>query len=108
MTAQSCQKSYADRRWRPLEFEGGDHVFLKVSLVTGIGRSIKAKKLTPRYLEPYEILERIGLVAYRITLPLHLFNVHNVFHVSQLKKYHLDPSHVIEPEEIELQENLTF
>ncbi|KAK4258779.1 hypothetical protein QN277_029225 [Acacia crassicarpa] len=108
LTAQSRQKSYADKRQRPLEFEVGDHVFLKVSPVTGIGRSIKAKKLTPRFIGPYEILERIGPVAYRIALPPHLSQVHDVFHVSQLKKYHPDPSHVIEPEEIELRENLTY
>jgi len=108
LTAQSRQKSYADRRRRPLEFEVGDHVFLKVTPMTGIGRSIKAKKLTPRFIGPYEILERIGPVAYRIAIPPHLSNVHNVFHVSQLKKYHPDPSHVIEPKEIELKENLTY
>ncbi|KAK4253599.1 hypothetical protein QN277_010253 [Acacia crassicarpa] len=108
LTAQSRQKSYADKRQRPLEFEVGDHVFLKVSPVTGIGRSIKAKKLTPRFIGPYEILERIGPVAYRIALPPHLSQVHDVFHVSQLKKYHPDPSHVIEPEEVELRENLTY
>ncbi|KAI9095990.1 hypothetical protein K1719_026137 [Acacia pycnantha] len=77
--------------------EAGDHVFLKVSLVTGIGRSIKAKKLTPRFIGPYEILERIGPVAYRIALPPHLSSGHIVFYVSQLKKCHSDPSHVIEP-----------
>ncbi|XP_028805891.1 uncharacterized protein LOC114760773 [Neltuma alba] len=106
--AQSRQKSYADRRRRPLEFEVGDHVFLKVSPVTGVGRSIKAKKLTPRFMGPYEILERIGPVAYRIALPPHLSSLHDVFHVSQLKKYHPDPSHVIEPEEVELRDNLTY
>ncbi|XP_028798676.1 uncharacterized protein LOC114754096 [Neltuma alba] len=108
LTAQSRQKSYADRRRRPLEFDVGDHVFLKVSPLTGIGRSIKAKKLTPRFIGPYEILERIGPVAYRVALPPHLSNIHDVFHVSQLKKYHPDPSHIIEPEEVELRENLTY
>ncbi|XP_028756602.1 uncharacterized protein LOC114715862 [Neltuma alba] len=76
--------------------------------MTGIGRSIRARKLTPRFIGPYEILERVGPMAYRIALPSQLANIHNVFHVSQLKKYHPDPSHVIEPEEVELQENLTF
>ncbi|XP_028801661.1 uncharacterized protein LOC114756883 [Neltuma alba] len=74
----------------------------------GIGRSIKAKKLTPRFMGPYEILERVGLVAYQITLPPLLANVHNVFHASQLKKYHTDPSHIIELEEIEIRENMTY
>ncbi|KAI9105169.1 hypothetical protein K1719_022698 [Acacia pycnantha] len=108
LTAQSRQKSYADRRRRPLAFKEGDHVFLKVSPITGIGRSIKAKKLSPQFIGPYEILERVGSVAYQIALPPHLSSVHNIFHVSQLKKYHPDPSHVIEPEEVELRENLTY
>ena len=76
--------------------------------MTGIGRSIKAKKLTPRFMGPYDIIEKIGTTAYRIALPPQLSNVHDVFHVSQLKKYHPDPSHVIEPEDVELQENLTY
>ncbi|XP_028804336.1 uncharacterized protein LOC114759336 [Neltuma alba] len=80
----------------------------KVTPTTGIGRSIKAKKLSPRFLGPFEILERIGEVAYRVALPPHLSNVHDVFHVSQLKKYHPDPSHILEPEEVELDDNLTY
>ncbi|XP_028758654.1 uncharacterized protein LOC114717611 [Neltuma alba] len=95
-------KSYANHQRRSLEFEVDDHVFLKVSPVTGVGRSIKAKKLTPRFMGPYEILERIGPVTYQIALQPHLSYLHDVFHVSQLKKYHPDPSHVIEPEEVEL------
>ncbi|XP_028781487.1 uncharacterized protein LOC114737698 [Neltuma alba] len=76
--------------------------------MTGTGRSIRAKKLTPRFMGPYEILEKVGLVAYRVALPPLLANVHNVFHVSKLKKYHPDPSHIIELEEIELRENMTY
>nr|KYP32280.1 hypothetical protein KK1_047073 [Cajanus cajan] len=60
---QSRQKSYADRRRRPLEFEEGEHVFLKVTPTTGVGRVIRAKKLTPRFIGPYQILRRAGLVA---------------------------------------------
>jgi RNase H-like domain found in reverse transcriptase/Reverse transcriptase (RNA-dependent DNA polymerase)/Retroviral aspartyl protease/Integrase zinc binding domain/Retrotransposon gag protein len=108
LAAQSRQKSYADQRRRPLEFTVGDHVFLRVSPTTGIGKSIKAKKLTPRFMGPFDIIERIGTVAYRIALPPQLSNLHDVFHVSQLKKYHPDPSHVIEPEKVEMQENLTY
>ena len=74
--AQSRQKSYADKRRRPLEFEVGDHVFLKVTPVTGVGRSIKARKLSPKYIGPFEILERVGPVAYRIALPPNLAQVH--------------------------------
>ncbi|XP_028752685.1 uncharacterized protein LOC114712335 [Neltuma alba] len=76
--------------------------------MTDIGRSIKAKKLSPRFMGPYEILARVGEVAYQIALPPQLDRVHNVFHVSQLKKYQPDPSHIIEPEEVELRENLTY
>jgi len=108
LRAQSRQKSYANRRRRPLEFEVGDHVFLKVSPVTGIGRSMKARKLSPKYLGPFEILARIGPVAYRLALPPNLSHIHDVFHVSQLKKYQPDPSHVIEYENIALQDNLSF
>ena len=83
-TAQSRQKSYSDKRRRPLEFQEGDHVFLKVTPVTGVGRALKSKKLTPRFIGPYQISRRIGPVAYRIALPPFLSNLHDVFHVSQL------------------------
>ncbi|XP_054801424.1 uncharacterized protein LOC129305415 [Prosopis cineraria] len=86
----------------------GDHVFLKVTLMTGIRRSIRAKKLTLCFIGPFEILEQIGTLAYRIVLPPHLMGVYDGFHVSQLKKYQPDPSHIIEPEDVELWENLTY
>lgn len=108
LTAQSRQKSYADNRRKDLSFEIGDHVFLKVSPLTGVGRSIRAKKLSPRYMGPFEVLKKVGPVAYQLALPPQLAGLHNVFHVSQLKKYQPDPSHVIEPEEVEIQENLTY
>ena len=100
-TTQSRQKSYADKRRRPLEFEAGDHVFFKVTLTAGIWRAIKSRKLTPRFVGPYQILRRIGVVAYEIALPPpHLANLHNVFHVSQLRKYVADPSHILESNDI--------
>ncbi|KAL4396748.1 hypothetical protein AHAS_Ahas01G0122900 [Arachis hypogaea] len=108
LTAQSRQKSYADQRRKPLEFEEGDHVFLKVTPTTGVGRAIKEKKLNPRYIGPFQILERIGPVAYRMALPSHLSNLHDVFHVSQLRKYTPDASHVLEPESVQLREDLTL
>jgi len=97
---QSKQKSYADKRRRPLEFEVGDHVFLRVTPMAGIGRAIKSRKLTPRFVGPYQILRRIGATANEIALPPHLANLHNMFHVSQLRKYIADPSHVLESNDI--------
>nr|KYP32036.1 Retrotransposable element Tf2 [Cajanus cajan] len=106
--AQSRQKSYADKRRKPLEFSEGEHVFLKVTPTTGVGRAIKAKKLNPKFIGPYQILKRIGPVAYQIALPLFLSNLHDVFHVSQLRKYIHDPSHVLESKAVQIKENLTF
>lgn len=107
-TAQSRQKSYADKRRKPLEFEEGDHVFLRVTPMTGVGRAIKSKKLTPKFIGPYQILRRIGKVAYQIALPTFLSNLHDVFHVSQLRKYVPDFSHVIEPDIVQVRDNLTY
>ena len=83
LAAQSRQKSYADQRRRPLEFDVGDHVFLRVSPTTGVGRSLKTKKLSPKYIGPFQILDRVGPVAYRLALPPNLSRIHNVFYVSQ-------------------------
>ncbi|KAG2394978.1 uncharacterized protein HKW66_Vig0076470 [Vigna angularis] len=105
---QSRQKSYADKRRRPLEFEEGDHVFLRVTPTTGVGRAIKMRKLTPKFLGPYQILKKIGPVAYEIALPPRLAKLHNIFHVSQLRKYIPDPKHVLEVDEIQVKENLTM
>ncbi|KAL5560854.1 hypothetical protein UlMin_037065 [Ulmus minor] len=99
-TAQSKQKSYADKRRRPLEFQVGDSVFLKVAPMKGVMRFGKKGKLSPRFIGPFEILERIGKVAYKLALPPELSSVHNVFHVSMLKKYMSDPSHVLEHEHL--------
>lgn len=107
-TAQSRQKSYADVRRRELEFEAGDHVFLRVTPTTGVGRAIKSRKLTPKFIGPYQIIERVGTVAYRVALPSFLSRIHNVFHVSQLRKYIPDPSHVIKEDDIQLKDNLSF
>jgi len=81
---------------------------LKITPTTGIGRAIKSKKLTPRFIGPYQILRKIGPVAYQISLPPILSNLHNVFHVSQIRKYVSDPSHIIMPDTIQLKDNLTF
>ena len=95
LTAQSRQKNYANRRHRPLEFEVGDHVFLKVMPKIGVVRFDKQGKLAARYIRPFEVFERVGTVAHRLALPLSLSCVHEVFHVSILRKYTLDPSHLV-------------
>jgi len=105
---QNRQKSYADKRRRPLEFEVGDHVFLRVTPTTSIGRALKSRKLTPRFIGPYQITRRIRPVAYEIALPPHLANLHNVFLVSQLRKYVADPSHMLEQDDVQVRENLTL
>lgn len=106
--SQDRQKNYADKRRRPLEFEEGDHVFLRVTPTTGVGRALQSRKLTPKFIGPYQIISRVGLVAYQIALPPSLSNIHDVFHVSQLRKYIFDPSHVIEADNIHLRDNLSF
>ncbi|XP_057760624.1 uncharacterized protein LOC130980996 [Arachis stenosperma] len=80
----------------------------RVTPIRGVGRAIKTKKLNPRYIGSFQILERVGPMAYRIALPPHLSNLHNVFHVSQLRKYTPDASHVLEPELVQLKEDLTL
>ncbi|XP_025982142.1 uncharacterized protein LOC114391606 [Glycine soja] len=107
-TAHSRQKSYHDKRRKDLEFEVGDHVFLRVTPWTRVGRALKSRKLTPHFIGPFQILKRVGPVAYQITLPPSLSNLHNVFHVSQLHKYIHDPSHVIEWDDVQVKENLTY
>ncbi|KAL0539660.1 hypothetical protein IC582_023876 [Cucumis melo] len=107
-TAQSRQKSYADVRRKDLEFEIGDKVFLKVAPMKGVLRFERRGKLSPRFVGPFEILERIGPVAYRLALPPSLSTVHDVFHVSMLRKYVSDPSHVVDYEPLEIDENLSY
>ena len=78
-----------------MEFQVGDYVFLKVSLMKGVMRFGKKRKLALRYIGPFEILDRVGMVAYWLALPSNLSQVHPVFHVSMLRKYIIDPSHVL-------------
>jgi len=105
--SQSRHKSYHDKRRKDIEFQVGDHVFLRVNHVTGVGRALKCRKLTPRFVGPFEIIEKVEVVAYRIALPSSLSNLHDVFHVSQLRKYVYDLSHVIQVDDLEARENLT-
>ncbi|KAD6795784.1 hypothetical protein E3N88_06680 [Mikania micrantha] len=105
---RSRQKSYADKRRKLLEFQVGDRVMLKVSPWKGVVRFAKKVKLTPRYVGPFDIIERISPVAYRLSLPDELNGVHDVFHVSNLKKCLADETLIIPVEEIQLDENLRF
>jgi hypothetical protein len=106
--AQDRHKSYADLKRRPLEFQVGDKVFLKVSPTKGVKRFNQKGKLSPKFIGPYDIVERVGDLAYRLNLPANLGRVHDVFHVSQLKKYIADPSHVLDPEPVELDPALSY
>ena len=93
--AQDRQKSYADLKRKDIEFNVGDKVFLKISPWKGIVRFGKHGKLSPRFIGPYKVIERIGLVAYRLALPPELSQVHDVFHISILRRYRSDPSHIL-------------
>ena len=107
LTAQSRQKSYADVRRKDLEFAAGDFVWLKISPMKGVVRFGKRGKLSPRYIGPFEILSRVGDCAYQLALPPALSVVHNVFHVSMLRKYVPDESHVLDFTKLRVALNLT-
>ncbi|XP_073057259.1 uncharacterized protein [Primulina eburnea] len=106
--SQDRQASYANKRRRPLEFQIDDQVFLKVSPFRGTMRFGRKGKLAPRYIGSYTIVERIGLLAYRLDLPQSLSAIHDVFHVSMLRKYEPDPSHVLRPEDVKLDSSLSY
>nr|GEY95608.1 putative reverse transcriptase domain-containing protein [Tanacetum cinerariifolium] len=108
LTARSRQKSYTDIRCRPLEFDVGDKVMLKVSPWKGVIRFGKHGKLSPRFIGPFKILERIGPVAYKLELPRELQGIHNTFHVSNLKKCLSDESLSILLDKVQLDDKLHF
>ena len=108
VTAQSRQKRYADLTRKDMDFEEGEQVLLKVSPWKGLVRFGKKGKLSPRFIGPFEVLRQVGKVAYELALPPHMHHIHNVFHVSMLKKYQPDSSHVIEYEPIEVQPDLSY
>ena len=106
--AQSRQKSYFDKRREHLQFEVGDHVYLRVSPTKSVQRFGVKGKLAPRYVGPYEIIEICGPVAYRVRLPPRLAAVHDVFHISQLKKCVQVPTEIIEQTEILVEPDLSY
>nr|GFC37126.1 putative reverse transcriptase domain-containing protein [Tanacetum cinerariifolium] len=106
--ARDRQKSYADKRRKPLEFSIDDKVLLKVSPRKGVVRFGNRSKLSPRYVGPFEIVERIGPVAYRLHLPQELVGVHDTFHVSNLKKCLADVNLHIPLDEVKVDDKLHF
>jgi hypothetical protein len=107
-TTQSRQQSYVDAQRRELSFEVGDYVYLKVSPIGGIKRFGVKGKLAPRYIGPYQIQARRGEVTYQLNLQENLSAVHDVFHVSQLKKCLWVPEEQLPTEDLEVQEDLTY
>ncbi|KAJ9538993.1 hypothetical protein OSB04_031726 [Centaurea solstitialis] len=105
-TARDRQKSYADNRRKPLEFQVGDKVLLKVSPWKGLIRFGKKGKLSPRFVGPFEVVERIGPVAYRLNLPIELSSIHDTFHVSNLKKCLSEETVILPLDEIQIDEKL--
>ena len=106
-TVRDRRRSYADNHRRDLQFEIGDQIFLKISW-KGVLRFGRRGKLSPRFIGPYEIVSKVGPVAYRLKLPPELSRIHDTFHVSMLRKYIPDPSHVLREQPVQLKENLTY
>nr|GEX26334.1 reverse transcriptase domain-containing protein [Tanacetum cinerariifolium] len=106
--AQDRQKSYTDKKRKPMEFEVGDRVMLKVSHWKGVVRFIKRGKLNPRYIWPFKVLAKVGNVAYRLELPRELSRVHHTFHVSNLKKCYADEPLAMSLEGIHIDDTLQF
>ena len=106
--AQDRQKSYTDLKRKEVEFQPGDKVFVKVTPYKHVMRFGRKGKLAPRFIGPFEILEKVGKVAYRLALPPSMDRVHNVFHISLLRKYISDPSHVLKSDDVELKEDLAY
>nr|GFA87159.1 putative reverse transcriptase domain-containing protein [Tanacetum cinerariifolium] len=106
--AHDRQKSYADLKHKPMEFQVGDKVMLKVSPWKGVIRFGKRGKLNPRYVGPFKVLERFGYVAYKLDLPKELSRVHNTFYVSNLKKCHADEPLVVPLDGLHFDDKLHF
>jgi hypothetical protein len=108
LTTQSRQKSYADKWCCELKFAVGDLVYLKVSPMRNVSRFGNKGKLSPRYVGPFKVLKQISSLAYKIEMPPNLVGVHDVFHLSQLRKCIHDPFQVINHEPLDIQPNLTY
>jgi hypothetical protein len=108
LAAQSRQKSYEDKRHSPMEFEVGDHVYLCVSPMKGVHRYGMKGKLAPNYIGLYPIFDKYGPMSYQMELPARLSGVHNVFHVSQLKRCLKPPVDVVIEDAIPLELDLTY
>ncbi|GJU53425.1 hypothetical protein Tco_1227139 [Tanacetum coccineum] len=106
--ARDRQKSYVDVRRKPLEFQIGDKVMLKVSPWKGVIRFGKRGKLNPRYIRPFKIIDKVGTVAYRLELPEQLSRVHSTFYVSNLKKCIVDEPLAIPLDKIQIDDKLHF
>jgi hypothetical protein len=106
--AQSRQQSYADKRRRDISFDIGDFIYLKVSPMRGTHRFKVKGKLAPIYVGPFKIVDHRGEVAYQLEFPLQLIDVHDVFHVSQLKKCLRVPKEQLTMEELDLGSDLTY
>jgi hypothetical protein len=106
--AQSRQKNYFDKRRKSLQFEVGDHVYLRVSPTKCVQRFRVRGKLAPWYVGPYEITEICGLMAYRVWLPPQLVAIHDIFHISQLKKCIWVPTEIVEQKEILVEPDLSY
>nr|GFA16502.1 putative reverse transcriptase domain-containing protein [Tanacetum cinerariifolium] len=106
--ARDRQKSYADLKRKPMEFQVGDKVMLKVSPLKGVVRFGKQGKLNLRYVGPLKVLERIGDVAYKLDLPEELSGIHNTLHVSNLKKCHADEPLVVPLDGLHLDDKFHF
>jgi hypothetical protein len=106
--AEARQETYANKRSRPLEFEVGDHVYLWVLPMKDMKMFGVKGKLAPRYIEPFHILEKCGTVAYKLDLPPSSARVHDIFHVSQLKKCLKAPVDVVLPEVTPLEADFSY
>ncbi|GJW07893.1 hypothetical protein Tco_1570316 [Tanacetum coccineum] len=107
-TARDRQKSYADKKCKPMDFQVGDKVMLKVSPWKGVVCFRKWEKLNPRYVGPFKVLEKVGAFAYKLELPQELSRVHNTFHVSNLKRCYSDDPLIVPLDRLHVDDKLQF